>query len=164
MLDTNTTHIVSSPEKIESMHLQILLSKSYSIYFFAFVFAIILDMIFNFKFGGQILQNIGLILMVLSTFLMYWAQTVNKKPAYLPDGQRNFSLGPYKYSRNPTQFGLFVLILSAGFIMNSYIVIIAGVIAFIFSFFVIIPKEEVRHIKKYGQVYLNYMKQTRRVL
>ncbi len=148
------------------VNIHLILSRSYSIYFFAFIIALILDVVLylNIKFGGQMLSNIGFLLIILSTFLMYWAQTVNKKVHYLPDGSKDFTKGPYKYSRNPTQLGLFILVLGAGFMMNSYIIAISAVVALIFSAFFVIPEEEKRHIHKHGEVYIKYMKKVRRLI
>ena len=148
------------------MNIHLILSRSYSVYFFAFVISLVLDVVLNMdvQLGGLMLANIGLILIILSTFLMYWAQSVNKKAHYLPDGSKDFTAGPYKYSRNPTQMGLFILVLGAGFMMNSYIIVIASVLALTFSTLYIIPMEESRHIRKHGQVYLDYMKKVRRLI
>jgi protein-S-isoprenylcysteine O-methyltransferase Ste14 len=148
------------------MNIHLILSRSYSIYFFAFIIALILDVVvnLNLKLGGQMLSSIGFALIILSTFLMYWAQTVNKKVYYLPDGSKDFTRGPYKYSRNPTQLGLFILVLGAGFMMNSYIISISAVVSLFFSAFFVIPEEESRHIRKHGEVYLKYMKKVRRLI
>ena len=157
------------PEIVQTkkpMNIHLILSRSYSIYFFAFIVSLILDIILNltFKLGGQIISTIGFGLIVISTFLMYWAQKVNKKAHYLPDGGKDFTAGPYKYSRNPTQMGLFILVLGAGFMMNSYIITISAIVALFFSAFFVIPEEEARHIRKHGEAYLKYMKRVRRLI
>ena len=150
------------------MNIHLILSRSYSVYFFAFIIGLVIDAIlalnFDIKLGGQQLSSIGFVVIMVATFLMYWAQTVNKKANYLPDGSKDFTSGPYKYSRNPTQMGLFLLVLGAGFMMNSYIVCFGAILALTFSTLYIIPLEESRHIRKHGEAYLNYMKKVRRLI
>lgn len=157
-------HIAHTQREKKPMNIHLILSRSYAVYFFAFILGLIFDIVIHPRLGGQNVQMIGFIVIVLSTFLMYWAQTVNKKVYYLPDGTKDFSRGPYKYSRNPTQFGLFMMVVGAGLIMNSYSVIVVGVIALIFSVLVVIPEEESRHIKKHDGAYLQYMKRVRRII
>ncbi len=150
------------------MNIHVILSRSYSIYFFAFIIGLVIDSIlsskFNIKLGGENLSAIGFILLILATFLMYWAQSVNSKTRYLPDGSKDFTAGPYKYSRNPTQMGLFILVLGAGFMMNSYIICVGAILALTFSTLYVIPMEEARHIRKHGDAYLSYMKKVRRLI
>ena len=51
--------------------------------FFAFIIGLVIDAIlalnFDIKLGGQHLSSIGFVVIMVATFLMYWAQTVNKK-------------------------------------------------------------------------------------
>lgn len=161
---SSTPHNYEQTMAEPKMNIQILLSKSYSVYFFTFITALLFDIFIKFNFKSNTFGAIGLILIILSSLLIYWAQTVNKKPAYNPDGTRDFTLGPYKYSRNPTQTGLFIMMVGAGFVMGSFLVLASAVAAVMYSTFVIIPQEESRHIKKYGAVYTNYMKRVRRII
>jgi len=157
-------YLAHTQHEKKPMNIHLILSRSYAVYFFAFILGLIFDTVIYPRLGGQNLQMIGCIIIVLSTFLMYWAQTVNKRVYYLPDGTKDFSRGPYKYSRNPTQLGLFMMVVGAGLIMNSYSVVITGIIALIFSVLVVIPEEESRHIKKHDGAYLQYMKRVRRII
>lgn len=153
----------SMPEK-EPINIHLLMSQAYFVYFLAFVLGLIVETFLKIKIGGLLLNQIGLIVIVLATLIMYWAQTVNKTPRYKEDGTKDFSRGPYKYSRNPTQTGLFLLVLGAGFMINSYSVIIFAILALVFSIMTVIPKEEKRHIRKYKEAYIGYMKKTRRII
>ncbi len=85
-------------------------------------------------------------------------------PKYLANGDRNFAYGPYAYSRHPTYLSIFLLMVGASFLMNSYSILASAFIAYIIAAFTFMAKEEKRHIKKYGDVYLNYMKKVRRVI
>jgi len=162
MSSAQQTHekIMADPK----MNIQLLLSKSYSVYFFSFIAALLFDVFINITFKSNVYGAIGLALIILSSLLIYWAQTVNKKPAYDKDGNRDFTLGPYAYSRNPTQTGLFIMVMGASFVMGSFLVMASAILALLYSCFVIIPMEERRHIKKYGDVYINYMKRVRRII
>ncbi len=144
--------------------IQIILSKSYSLFFFAFIIGLILDFIFKARIGVPTLMYAGVVIVFLSSIWIYWAQTVNKAPKYLPNGDRNFMLGPYKYSRHPTYFGISMLMLGAGFVTDSASVVVTAVTAFVISVFTFMTKEEKRHIKKYGDNYLAYMKKVRKVI
>ncbi len=144
--------------------IQILLSKSYSLFFFGFVFGLILDVVTRLRINIINLDQIGLILIVLSSMLIYWAQSVNKTPKYLADGKRNFAYGPYAFSRHPTYLGLFLLMIGAALVMNSYSILATSIVSFVISIFTFMDKEEKRHIKKYGELYLEYMKRVRRVI
>lgn len=144
--------------------IQIILSKSYTLFLFAFVLGLMMDVILRLRINLVNIENIGILLVVLATLVIYWAQTVNKTPKYLSDGTRNFRCGPYAYSRHPTYLSIFLLMLGAAFLMNSYSILIASVVAFVISIFTFMAKEERRHIKKYGQLYIDYMKKVRRVI
>ena len=72
--------------------------------------------------------------------------------------KETFSRGPYRYTRNPTNFGLFLLMLSFGIIMNALFIIVFSVLSFIFNKFIFIKKEEEILAKKYGTPYLEYKK------
>lgn len=145
-------------------NIQIILSKSYSFFLFSFAFGLILDVFAVSRINSAVLNSIGLGVILLASVLIYWAQTVNKRPHYKPDGTRDFSRGPYAFSRHPTYLGLFLVMLGAGFAMSSYVVIAVVIVSFIISTQTFMVKEEARHIQKYGRQYLDYMKKTRKVL
>ncbi|KKP64099.1 MAG: hypothetical protein UR62_C0020G0001, partial [Candidatus Nomurabacteria bacterium GW2011_GWF2_35_12] len=64
----------------------------------------------------------------------------------------------YCYTRSPTHFGLFLLMLGFGIITNALFIIIFSVISFIITKFVFIRKEEKILAEKYGIPYLEYKK------
>lgn len=163
-MSLNQPNISMADTTKPSGDIQIILSKSYTLFFFCFVLGLIVDVLLGLRININNIENIGLILTVLSTLSIYWAQTVNKTPKYLPNGERNFSYGPYAYSRHPTYLSIFLLMVGAGFLMNSYSILIAAFIAYTISVFTFMAKEEKRHIKKYGDLYLNYMKKVRRII
>jgi len=161
MHNHKTHHITEAKEEA---NIQIMLSRSYSLFFIFFVFGLIIDVLTRFRINTPGIENVGLILIIISSLLVYWAQSVNKRPKFLADGTRNFAYGPYAFSRHPTYLGIFILTLGAAFLMSSVSILVTSILAYAVSSFTVMEKEEKRHIKKYGEQYLRYKKQVRRVL
>ena len=65
--------------------------------------------------------------------------------------------GIYKYSRNPQELMLTVILLGIGLIVGSWIIIILLILSKIFNHFQILAQEEAC-IKQYGDNYQEYMK------
>ena len=104
------------------------LSYSYATYLFAIIIGVVLDMIFHIKiFSGQAFQYIGFVIIILSSMLVYWAQTTSrkaKKEKKTNGGEFNFFKGPYKYTKNPTHIGLSLTALGFGFMIGSFFVVL----------------------------------------
>ncbi len=163
-MSLNQPNISMADTTKPSGDIQIILSKSYTLFFFCFVLGLIVDVLTQLRINLPNIENIGLIISVIATGLIYWAQTVNKAPKYLPNGERNFRMGPYAFSRHPTYLSIFLLMVGAALLMNSYSILAASFVAYIVAIFTFMAKEEKRHIKKYGEAYLKYMKRVGRVL
>ncbi len=163
-MSLNQSNIAMTETVKPSGDIQIILSKSYTLFFFFFVLGLIVDVLMNFRINLPNIENIGLVIAVLATTVIYWAQTVNKKPKYLPNGERNFRMGPYAFSRHPTYLSIFLLMVGAALLMNSYSILVTSIVAYVVAIFTFMEKEEQRHIKKYGDLYLKYMKRVGRVL
>jgi len=73
----------------------------------------------------------------------------------------DFFRGPYCVSRSPTHWGLFLLVVSLGFLLNSVLIIVVGIIAFLVSKGVFLRREENLLVQKYGEEYLKYKKQVK---
>jgi protein-S-isoprenylcysteine O-methyltransferase Ste14 len=56
------------------------------------------------------------------------------------------------------------MMIGAGFIMNSVIIVIVAIVAFVTAIYTFMAKEEARHIKKYGDLYTNYTKKVRKII
>lgn len=163
-MSENIQVAAASDAQKSSPDIQIILSKSYSVLFFSFVFGLMLDAILRFRINLPNIDVIGFFMVFLSSLVIYWAQTVNKTPKYLKDGTRNFAYGPYAFSRHPTYFSIFLMMFGAGLMMNSFVMVGVAVIAFIIAIFTFMAKEEARHIKKYGDLYINYTKKVRKII
>lgn len=139
-----------------------LLSRSYSVYLFSIIVGLILDTLYPIHFSGAEYSNLGFLFMCIGTIFIYWAQKTssNSKKKFLADTNtpRNFALGPYKYSRNPTYIGLMFASCGFGLMIGSFFVIALCVFSFITTKLVFLPREEEMLEQKYGNVYLDYKK------
>lgn len=152
MENYNKTH----PQK-QSVHK--VLAHSYFLYFVCFVIGVYFNLIFNFKiFTDPIVAPLGLVILLLATFLIFWAQKTSRNLKKENISRETFCHGPYCYTRIPTHLGLLFLILGFGMIINSFFIILFSFISFIIGKFVFLNKEEAILAEKYGAPYLEYKK------
>ena len=128
-------------------------------YFLFFIIGICFNLIFNLKiFKGSIATPVGFIILVLATILIFWTQKTLRVVWKQDINKKNFSIGPYGYTRNPVQLGIFLLIVSFGLITNSFFIPLFAIVAFIIGTFMFLNKEEKALVEKYGNSYLEYKK------
>jgi protein-S-isoprenylcysteine O-methyltransferase Ste14 len=157
----------TAKELFEKEMVHFVLSHSYLVFLFAVILGVVLDMILPiriFSYLHKQHQYIGLIFMLVSSILIYWAQSssLNYKTKTEKIGSKSyFERGPYEYSRHPTHLGLLLLTIGFGLIINSPFSIILAFIAYISSILFFLKKEENLLERKYGETYLNYKKKTR---
>jgi protein-S-isoprenylcysteine O-methyltransferase Ste14 len=138
------------------------LAHSYAAYFALFLVGIILDFIFKLRiFPNSVMVPVGAVIIVLSTLLVFWAQKSSKTLNTDNMTKETFCKGPYCYTRSPTHFGLFFLMLGFGIIVNAVFVILFTLIAFLLVRLVFLGKEEKILAEKYGEPYLEYKKSVR---
>ena len=101
---------------------------------------------------------IGAIFLIFGTCLIFWAQKSSLDLNKENMSKETFYHGPYRYTRSPTHFGLFLLILGFGIMTNALFIIIFSIISFILTKFILIKKEEKILAEKYGAPYLEYKK------
>ncbi len=137
-----------------------ILSHAYMMFFFAVIFGILFEKFTQLPPIAEEFGSTGFLFMVLGSVIIYWAQsTSGKKTQQMPNfGIRDFALGPYKYSRNPTHIGLALLTFGFAIIMQSFLMIALLVIAYTVTKLIYIPKEEKLLEAKYGEQYLDYKK------
>ena len=155
MLDQKATHV----EKEENVHS--ILAHSYSVYFFLFLIGLSLDFIFGYKvFSG--VAPVGFFFLFLATGIIFWAQKTGRDLRKVVEVKtEHFCRGPYCYTRIPTQWGLFLLMLGFGIIIDSFFVILFTFAAFFISKFVFMGKHDKILIQKYGSAYAEYKKLVR---
>ena len=160
-MDTNVNTIpLKKPYRNGMVHF--ILSNSYTVFLFAVVLGVIFDMIVPIDiFNTPIYQYGGLILIMIGSILVYWAQSSSyhsKVEMKKDKTERNFAKGPYKYSRNPTHIGLTLLTLGLGFVINSLFSVIFIIITSLVTKAIFLKKEEDLLEEEYGQVYTDYKK------
>ncbi|MEO5635077.1 MAG: methyltransferase [Candidatus Paceibacterota bacterium] len=135
------------------------LAHSYSVYFLFFLVGVTLDLIFKFKiYVSSIMVPVGLALLILGSILILWAQETSRNLTSQNLTKETFSRGPYSYTRSPTHWGLFFLILGFGIISNALFLVLSTLVAFLITRFVFLEKEELILAQKYGTPYLEYQK------
>lgn len=134
-----------------------ILAHSYSMYFILFLIGVTLDVIFKFKiFESSIMVPVGVGISMFATFLIFWAQKTSRSLDIENLNKETFCKGPYCYTRSPTHWGLFFLMLGFGIIANAVFVILFTLISFLIARFVFLDKEERILAGKYGAPYLEY--------
>ena len=135
------------------------LASSYSAYLLFFLVGVYLNLFLNLKvFSSSVAILIGLILLVSGTLLIIWAQGTSRNLKKENITKEAFSHGPYSFTRTPTNFGLFFLMLGFGMIANSLCIILCSIIAFFVAKFIFLKQEEKILAEKYGAPYLEYKK------
>lgn len=143
------------------------LAHSYFIYLAAVVVGFGLDLIWPLEFDAPWLSPLGFTLIVLGTVFAVWAQASGEKSGHIRNTEaenlahHHFSFGPYKFTRTPTQYGLFLMTLGLAFLFGSFFMVAATIIAFLMGKFFYIRKQEYHLAKKYGAPYLEYKKKVR---
>ncbi len=155
--------------KIDKTNLiHIVLGHSYLVYFASILIGLAIDIGWQYHLEQTLLTGIvGWVLIVVGPAIVYWAQHSSVKLAVkricdvhgiCPD---DFRKGPYAFTRSPTNFGLFLMIIGLGFILSSVSVVVTTIIAFLLTRYVFIRKEEQLLEEKYGDAYRDYKSQVR---
>lgn len=154
----------STKEKTEANNLHKnkvhrVLAYSYLFYFVVFLLSLFLDFIFPLKIFEKFTGiSVGAVFLILGTVLILWAQKSSLRLQKESISKETFYRGPYRYTRSPTHFGLFLLMLGFGIISNALFVISFSIISFFITRFIFIKKEEKILTEKYGAPYLEYKK------
>ncbi|MBU0998955.1 hypothetical protein KKG24_01410 [Patescibacteria group bacterium] len=146
-------------DKNQKHNIHQVLAHSYATHLFLFLIGVILDLIFNFKFFNNFWEvPTGIFFLTLGTFLILWAQQTSRKLDKCNVNKETFRQGPYRYTRVPTNFGLFFLVLGFGLVINAFFVILSAFISFLISKFIFLAEQEKILAEKYGTPYLEYKK------
>ncbi len=160
------THDGHDRESLRLGMVHFILSHSYSVFLIAVIAGAICHSIFTISlFENPIYPYVGLIMIILGSALIYWAQTTsNRTSKEVMNGirtERDFERGPYKYTRSPTHSGLAIMILGLSIILNSFFTFIFVVIATILTKRIFLKKEEALLEKRYGDIYREYKEKVR---
>jgi len=148
----------TGPQKHKHHNVHGSLAFSYIIYFIALLIGIMVSMMFPVRlFHASLMGTVGFLLIFIASILIIWAQLstapIFKRTEITID---HFYKGPYKYTRSPTHFGLFLAMLGFGFISNAFFVIIFAFIAYLITRFTFLKKQEEGLEKNFGEPYLKY--------
>jgi protein-S-isoprenylcysteine O-methyltransferase Ste14 len=150
-------------KKKETVHFVLL--HSYLMFLIAVILGVFLGMVFKMKiFSNEIYQYVGFAMLVISSLIIYWAQSTSsnyQERVHKKAGRSHFEFGPYRYMRSPTHFGLFILTLGFSLIINSLFSVIFTIIAYSITKFFFLKKEEKILENKYGEVYRDYKKKVK---
>ena len=119
---------------------------------FGFLYSIFLPLIIN-----SIWFYIGLLIFLFG-FIFNLSILITLRSAN-PD--KPFTNGPYKYSRHPGYFSLFMIMISISIISVSWVFLLITIICGI-HLIIVTPVEEKYCLEKYGKVYKEYIERTPR--
>jgi len=147
-------------KKTDTVHK--ILAHSYSLYLGALLLGLLLDFFFPQKFFGDALMvKVGVVCLGFATALIVWAQATSRNLGIDNLSKDTFARGPYKVSRTPTHWGLFLLVLGFGIISNAFFIVVLSVVCFVVTKLVFIKKQEEILEQKYGEAYSAYKKSVR---
>ncbi|MFM7088073.1 MAG: methyltransferase family protein [Candidatus Paceibacterota bacterium] len=161
-MEPQTTQSVKE-EKVEKEARHLVhhtLAHSYTVYFFVLLFGVALDMFFPFRiFPAWVSGWVGMSMLVLAPILIIWAQQSSRQLAKTEEATvAHFCKGPYCYTRTPTHWGLFFLVLGFGLMINAFFITTLTLISFIITKLVFIKDQETILEHRYGDVYKEYKK------
>jgi len=141
-------------------------AHSYTFYFIALLFGVLLDFLFPLKLLNQpVLMPISTVFIIFASFLIIWAQRASEKfkRKKMKENitKESFCNGPYSFIKNPTHLGLFILTLGFGILANAVFVILFAIVSFVVTKFIFLKKEEKILEVKYGAPYIEYKKSMR---
>jgi len=142
-----------------------ILVHSYLIFLFAVILGVLFDTFLTEKiFSHGVYRITGFVMLIISSIIIYWAQSVSanyKERMEKSESRSHFEFGPYRYLRSPTHFGLFIMTLGLGLIINSLFSVIFTIVAYLITKLFFLKKEEMLLEKKYGETYINYKKKVK---
>ena len=109
-----------------------ILAHSYTMYFVLFLASVFLDFIFPTKiFKSSVFAPTGIIFLIFGSFLVIWAQKTSRDFKKENMSKETFCKGPYCYTRSPTHWGLFFLVLGFGIVANAVFIVLFTLVAFL---------------------------------
>ena len=151
----------------KSFLVHVVLGHSYLVYFASLIVGLIVDTIWPNHMTASFLIPIGFICLFLGPALIVWAQYTSHQLAVKQVTTNNatrthdFYKGPYMFTRSPTHFGLFIMVIGVGFVFGSIAIIATTLIAFILTRTLFLSKEEAILEEKYGDEYREYKEKVR---
>lgn len=114
----------------------------------------------SFNYLGVVLLNLGGVLAIWCTIIMYISKKASPSPFTLP--KKVITTGPFRYVRHPMMWALHFVILGQIFVNCSPFILIWFLIWLRFAFMYIDKYEEPYLISLFGDEYIEYCKSTPR--
>lgn len=148
-----------SPQNIHKNKVHHVLAHSYTSYFVLFLVSIYLDFVFRIGiFANGTARFAGVLFLLLGTLLIFWAQKSSRVLNKENLSKETFRQGPYRHSRYPTHWGIFLLLLGFGIVADALFVILFTLVAFVVSRTLFLRRHDRILAEKYGQHYTEYQK------
>ena len=120
-----------------------ILAHSYMVYLIALFFGLIFSAVWPFPiFNNEILAGVSAVFLFLASLLIFWAQKSSKEFSKENLTKESFMKGPYRFTRNPTNVGLFFSMICFSIIVDSIFSVLFTFIAFLISLLIFLKKEE----------------------
>ena len=139
------------------------LAHSYLMYFLAALVGLALTMLWPVTvLPAPVATVIGVGFLIIAPLIILWAQRASA-PRYHQKltTTEDFKKGPYAFLRAPTHFGLDLLVVGFGFLINSLFVIVLSILSYVITRLFFVRKQERLLAEKYGQQYHDYKKTVR---
>lgn len=145
--------VLKQPE-FENKYQRVCTIISFLLFQFSIWYSIFIPVIFDTIsfYSGLLLYITGLICYI--TAMVNYASTSPDQPV---------TKGIYRFSRNPQQIMSILIWVGVGLMLQSYLIVICSLLQIPFSYPGFIAQEKTC-IKKYGQPYIKYLKESRRYL
>lgn len=138
------------------------------VFFLALVVGVVLSLVFphirfvdwDNTFFVNLLQAVGLGLLIWGTFLVFFSQKYRKQ-LYLPGTNKvcfDFYVGPYKYFRHTTYMGLLILFFGLAAVTNAVAIAVVTIITAGIVHTTLLKKEEALLQGECGDAYRDYLK------
>lgn len=135
------------------------LAHSYYFHLVTLLLGVALDIFFPVKIlNVSFMVPVGFFMLFIATIIVVWAQFSYRNLEGKEVTKEHFSHGAYCYTRNPTHWGIFILILGFGFIMNAFFIIVLSLISAILTKLVFLKKHESVMQYIFGAPYQEYKK------
>ena len=109
-------------------------------------------------FDTRLTAPLGTFFLGAGTILLLWAQHASHRFVKENLTKESFCRGPYRFTRNPTHWGLYFLLLGFSLTTNAFFVMISTVVSFFVTKAIFLRREEEVLKTKYGEPYLEYKK------
>lgn len=138
-----------------------LLTYAYFVFLLAVILGLVFDLFIQVNLGWGIIHSvIGVLSIVAGSLLIYWAQySSSLLSKYKDEGEvttQFFKHGPYRFLRNPSYLGVFILSLGLALVLKSFFSVMFSLLSYLVIRIIFVKKEEKILSQKYGQVYKKY--------